>query len=143
MVNAQEMEENLSPVIRRPALYAGGWVALAMGIIGIFVPLWPTTCFLLLSGWCFSKSSTRMYLWLRQNGFFGEYLRGYQDQKVISKRVRSTSALVLWAFILITPALLDAGTLIWAILLTIGVGVTVHLYSLDTIQPVRAASRTE
>ena len=122
-------------MIRRPALYMGGWVALAMGIIGVVVPLWPTTCFLLLSGWCFSKSSARMYRWLRQNQFFGQYLRGYQDRKVIPKRVRSTSALVLWSFILITPAMLDAGTLIWAILLTVGVGVTVHLYSLDTSQP--------
>jgi len=137
------MEESLSPMIRRPALYVGGWVSLAMGIIGIFVPLWPTTCFLLLAGWCFSRSSVRMYRWLRENRFFGEYLRGYQDRKAIPKRVRSMSTLVLWSFILVTPLLLDASSLIWAILLTVGVGVTVHLYALETSQPVRAGSPTE
>lgn len=120
-----------SPV--RRAVYLGvGALSVAMGVIGMFVPLWPTTCFLLLAGWCFARSSERAERWLHENRLFGRYLRDYRERGIISPRVRNVSVTVLWVFI--TASAVALGGRLWAVLLllTIAVAVTWHLCSLPT-----------
>ncbi len=96
------------------------------------MPLWPTTCFLLLAGWCFARSSPRAERWLHENRLFGRYLRDYRVQGIISSRVRTTSLLVLWTFIGISAFLFLSRLWVVALLLLVAVAVTVHLYSLPT-----------
>lgn len=120
-------------------MYFGiGSVSVTMGVIGIFVPLWPTTCFLLLAGWCFARSSRRAERWLYENRLFGRYLKDYRERGVISSRVRATSVATLWLFIAISAFLLASQLWAVALLLLVAVAVTAHLYSLPTAHPASA-----
>ena len=125
--------------MRRGVYFSIGAVSVVLGVIGIFVPLWPTTCFLLLAGWCFARSSTRAERWLHENRLFGRYLRDYRERGVISSRVRSTSVATLWVFIVISGVLLASQLWAVALLLLIAIAITVHLYSLPTEARVSAA----
>jgi len=116
--------------------FAVGWISVACGVIGIFVPLWPTTCFLLLAGWCFARSSQRAERWLYENRVFGRYLKDYREHGVISSQVRLASLLVLWGFIGLSAFLLASRLWAVAILLLVAVAVTVHLVTLPTKAPV-------
>ena len=79
-------------------LYLGlGFVALALGIIGIPMPVLPTTPFLLLSAWCFARSSERWHQWLLANDTFGPVIASWEQSRCISIRtkVMAISSMVL------------------------------------------------
>ena len=129
---AEQAVDALPGPLRRGVYFSIGAMSVAMGIIGIFVPLWPTTCFLLLAAWCFARSSPRAERWLHENRLFGRYLRDYRERGVISSRVRTTSVATLWIFIGISALLLASRLWAVALLLLVAGAVTAHLYSLPT-----------
>jgi uncharacterized membrane protein YbaN (DUF454 family) len=137
--SAERAVDTLPGPVRRFIYFSIGAVSVTMGVIGIFVPLWPTTCFLLLAGWCFARSSTRAERWLHENRVFGRYLRDYRENGVISPRVRTSSVVTLWLFIGISAFLLANQLWAVALLVLIAGAVTSHLYSLPTAQPVTPA----
>ena len=118
--------------VRRGVYFSIGAVSVVMGVIGIVVPLWPTTCFLLLAGWCFARSSQRAERWLMENRLFGRYLRDYRERGIISPSVRRSSVAMLWLFVGVSVVLLLSRLWAVALLLLIGGAVTAHLYSLPT-----------
>jgi hypothetical protein len=77
-----------------------GCVALALGVLGIFLPLLPTTPFLLLASACFARGSTRMHNWLQTNAVFGKYLRDYENGKGIPLRGKVWILLFMWTSML-------------------------------------------
>lgn len=77
----------------RPLLLAAGWVALALGVIGIVVPLLPTTPFLLLAGACFARSSRRAHAWLVSNRWFGPPLRQWEATRTVTPRIKRRALL--------------------------------------------------
>ncbi|MGE0158087.1 MAG: YbaN family protein [Gemmatimonadales bacterium] len=129
---AERAAERLPDPIRRGVYFAVGSVSVGLGVIGIVVPLWPTTCFLLLAGWCFARSSRRAERWLYENRLFGRYLHDYRVNGVISTRVRHASLVVLWSCIGISAFLLVSRVWAVALLIVVATAVTVHLYSLPT-----------
>lgn len=66
-------------------LIALGVISLSLGVIGIFLPLLPTTPFLILSSWCFLKSSEKLYRWLYNQPKVGKVLRSWDNNHSISK----------------------------------------------------------
>jgi len=72
-----------------------GWLALAVGFIGIFVPLLPTTPFVLLAAFFFSKGSTRLHHWLREHPRFGRHVRDWEDAQVIPPIGKYASTLLM------------------------------------------------
>lgn len=62
----------------RVALTIAGTMSLALGVIGIFLPILPTTPFLLLSAGCYARSSIRFYNWLLNNRIFGKYIQNWR-----------------------------------------------------------------
>ena len=82
--------------IKRIAYISLGWLSLIAGVIGIFLPLLPTTPFILLTAWCFSRSSTRFHFWLTQHRFFGPIVRDWQSGNGIPKKTRNRALIVMW-----------------------------------------------
>jgi len=65
-----------------------GILSLTLGIIGAFLPLLPTTCFVLLSAWCFAKSSPKWHQKMRDSRYFGHTIKSWEDHKVIPEKAR-------------------------------------------------------
>jgi len=136
---AERTVDRLPGPMRRGVYFAVGSLGVVFGVIGIAVPVWPTTCFLLLAAWCFARSSRRAERWLHENRLFGRYLRDYREHGVISQHVRRTSLAVLWLSIGVSVLLVLERVWLVALLLLVATAVTVHLYALPT--EARSAAR--
>jgi len=106
-----------------------GLVCLILGILGIFIPLLPTTPFLLLSAALFMKSSTRLYNWLMNHKYLGKYLQNYIHHKTISTKTKISAISLLWITILISVIFLVEKIGIKIVLLAIAFAVTIHILS--------------
>ena len=110
-----------------------GTISLGLGIAGIFLPLLPTTPFLLLTAWCYAKSSSRLHKWLLEHKIFGQYIQDYTQNRSIPLRAKIVSLTVLWGTILYSVFFVVDGRLwLQVVLFVIAVGVTVHLLRLKT-----------
>ena len=115
-------------------LLAGlGCISTALGIVGIFVPLLPTTPFLLLAAACFIRSSDRLYQWLISNRWLGAYIRNYREHRAITLRAKVVTLGLLWLTIGYSTWAVARGVLLRVLLVAIAVGVTVHVLRLKTL----------
>ena len=73
-----------------------GTLSLALGIIGIFLPLLPTTPFLLLTAALYFRGSPRLYQWLLNHKCLGPYIRNFRENKAIPLRAKIISLLLMW-----------------------------------------------
>lgn len=85
----------MSSVVRH-LLLALGALSLVAGVIGIFVPVWPTTPFLLLSAACFLRSSERLYEWLVTHRHLGAYVHGFMSGQGIPLRTKIVALATMW-----------------------------------------------
>ncbi|WP_313654464.1 DUF454 family protein [Pantoea sp.] len=69
--------------MQRILLLTLGWLAIVLGMLGIVLPLLPTTPFMLLAAWCFARSSPRFHHWLLWKSPFGRYLRHWQQHRAM------------------------------------------------------------
>jgi uncharacterized membrane protein YbaN (DUF454 family) len=113
--------------ITRPLLIVAGTTSTAIGIVGIFVPILPTTPFLLLAAACYMRSSERFYRWLTQNRFFGVYIRNYIEGRGIPVRVKVITLTLLWLGIGLSATFATENLIVRIVLGAIAVGVTVHI----------------
>ena len=109
-----------------------GVIALGLGILGIFLPVLPTTPFLLAASAVFLKSSPRLYNWLMSHPRLGPYIRDFQLNKAIPMRVKVISVSLVW-LTLLNCAIFVAGNLLMRILfISIAVAVTAHILHYKT-----------
>ena len=78
---------------------AVGWLFLGLGFIGIFLPLLPTTPFVLLAAFCFSRGSTTLHRWLLEQKTFGPMIRDWNQHGIIRLRVKWISAILIMLMI--------------------------------------------
>ena len=83
----------------RYTLLAIGWLSVLLGVIGIFVPVLPTTPFLLLAAACFVRSSRRFYLWLVHHKHLGPWIRDYLEGNGIPLKGKVYAIGLMWASI--------------------------------------------
>lgn len=89
-------------MIRRICLLIVGLISLGLAIIGIIVPLIPTTPLLLLAATCFVRSSNRLYEWLITQKYLGPYIKNYRDGKGIPLSAKIIGVILLWTSMLFT-----------------------------------------
>ncbi|MFS0674805.1 YbaN family protein [Ornithinibacillus sp. 179-J 7C1 HS] len=89
-------------MIKRIFLLGVGLISLGLAIIGIILPLIPTTPLLLLAATCFIRSSDRLYKWLITHKYLGPYIKNYREGKGIPLTAKIVSVMLLWTSILFT-----------------------------------------
>ncbi len=112
-------------------LIAAGFLSLSLGLLGIFLPVLPTTPFLLLSAACFAKSSQKFYDWLLNNKWLGNYIKDYKSGLGVSRKVKIIVISTLWITILISIIFISK-LLIQILLLIIAISVTIHIAKIKT-----------
>jgi uncharacterized membrane protein YbaN (DUF454 family) len=119
--------------LRKVLLSACGLLALVLGLVGVVLPLLPTTPFLLLAAFCFFHGSTRLHRWLESRPWIGEQLRLWHEQRAVSKSVKLAALIYLWLAIGITVGFFVTETFYRLLLLFVAAGVTLHLLRLKTL----------
>lgn len=116
----------------RYALLAVGWLSVALGVIGIFLPVLPTTPFLLLAAACFVRSSRRFYLWLVMHPRLGQWIRDYLDGQGIPRKAKIYALSLMWASIAFSCYLVP---MFWArtFMLTSAVLVSIYILRQKTL----------
>ena len=75
-----------------------GSLSVVMGVIGIFVPGWPTTIFLIVASYFYIRSSRRLYNWLINNKLLGIYIKNYLLGKGMPLKAKLVSLIIMWLF---------------------------------------------
>lgn len=104
-----------------------------MGFVGVFIPLLPTTPFLLLSAFFYLRSSARLYHLLLHNKIVGAHIYSYITYKGIPLKTKIGSAILLWTTLIISMLLISS-LFVRIILVVIGIGVSAHLFLLKTLK---------
>ena len=121
--------------LTKTLLIIGGTLCVMLAILGMLLPVLPTTPFLLLAAYCYARSSTRFYQWLITNRWFGEYIRNYREGRGIPRRHKIFSIALLWLTIGYAALFVLPQWWLKLILLGVAVGVTIHLARIKTFQP--------
>ena len=109
-----------------------GSVSLAAGIVGILIPVLPTTPFLLLSSFCFIRSSKRLHDWLIGNKLFGEYINNYLKYRAVKRNTKIAAFILLWISLTISIVLVH-NLHIDLLLVFVGLAVSIHILLLKNI----------
>ncbi len=120
--------------VRKAFLIFLGTLCVALGVLGMFLPLLPTTVFLLMAAYCYSRSSERFHNWLLNNRWCGAYIRNYKSGRGISLRQKVSTILILWASIGSSIFIIGAGFWLTLLLAGIASGVTIHILWLKTFR---------
>jgi uncharacterized membrane protein YbaN (DUF454 family) len=112
---------------KRRLLIGAGTLSTGLGIIGVFIPILPTTPFLLLAAACYMRSSERFYQWLINNRIFGAYVRNYIEGRGMPIKIKIFTILLLWLSIGLSITFGVQNIVIRIVLICIAIGVTAHI----------------
>jgi uncharacterized membrane protein YbaN (DUF454 family) len=118
--------------ISRFLLVAGGTLCVGIGIVGIFLPLLPTTPFLLLAAFLYSRGSKRLHGWLLGNRWFGDYLRRYREHRSMTRRHKALTLALLWIAIGLSAGFMAPEWWARLLLAIVAAAVTAHILRLGT-----------
>jgi len=113
--------------VKKRLLIVAGVLSTVVGIVGIFVPILPTTPFLLLAAACYVRSSERFYRWLLGNRVLGTYVRNYIEGRGMPWRIKAFTIALLWTTIGISIYLAIEDQVIRIVLLVVAIAVSVHI----------------
>ena len=132
MISSQDKTKPINPALRWTLLISG-FLATALGVLGIFLPVLPTVPFLLLALACFARSSERFYAWLLDHAHFGPIIQPYIEGCGMSRASKGKAITLLWASILLSAFFLVELVWVRVVLLIVACAVTFYLLSLPTI----------
>jgi len=124
---AKEIEETEKKKIVKHLILLGGFISLILGIIGIVIPILPTTPFLLLASAAFAKSSKRFDRWLLNNKILGTYIKNYREGKGLPLQIKILTLSLLWITITISMFFLLDLTWVLILLICIALAVSLHI----------------
>lgn len=111
---------------------AGGSLCVALGLVGVFVPVLPTTPFLLLGAACYARGSQRLHDWLLSRRVLGAYIRNYREGRGMPLWTKLVTLGLLWGTISYAALAVVEPLPLRLLLLAVAVGVTIHLLKLPT-----------
>lgn len=129
----EENSSQMLPIIRYTYISLG-ILSCALGVIGIFVPLLPTTPFLLLSAALLFRSSPRLYNRLLNHPQLGPYIRNFREHKAIPLRVKIISVSLVWITILHAVIFLLDHWVLESLLLLLAAGITAYILHFKTLR---------
>lgn len=109
-----------------------GSISIGLGIIGMFLPVMPTTIFLIIGSWCYVRSSEQLYNWLHNHNILGIYLRAAKN-KSMPLRAKVVTLVLLWASLIFSASIVSKWW-VQLILLATGVSVTFFITRLKTLR---------
>ena len=115
-------------------LVISGTISVLLGFLGVFLPLLPTTPFLLLAAFCFAKSSNCFYNWLLHIKWFGKYITNYREKKGVPLKIKVLAISFLWLTILVSAFVIVQNLFLRILLILIAIGVTIHLLLIRTLK---------
>ena len=125
------MKTNLT--IKKAFFIFLGTVSLVIGVIGIFVPLLPTTPLLLLSAYCYLKSSEKLYNMLMNSNHLGEYIKNYMEHRAVTKKAKYITLIILWLSLTASIILINI-LYVRLLLVIVGIAVSIHVILLKTLE---------
>ncbi len=120
--------------LKKGLFVVAGSIFLALGCVGIVLPILPTTPFLLLAAACYYKGSERMHRWMLNNRWFGDYIRNYKEGRGLPLKTKIFTLALLWIFISYSAFFVVSMFVIQVVLFAIAVGVSIHLITLPTLK---------
>ena len=111
-----------------------GTVSLALGIMGVFLPVLPTTPLLLLAAALYMRSSQRLYGWLMSHKHLGAYIKNFREHKALPLRVKIVSVSMVWATLLYCAIFVAREWWMSVMFIAIATGVTIHILSYKTLK---------
>lgn len=121
------------PLLRWSVL-AIGWTSVALGVLGIFLPVLPTTPFLLLAAACFVRTSPTFYQWLISHPRLGSYLVYYLDGQGMPLKAKVYTLILMWSMLLLTAFVLVDRPMLHYLLPAVGLGVSFYILRLPTLK---------
>ena len=113
-------------------LIISGSFSVTLGVVGIFIPVLPTTPFFLLAVFCYLRSSKKLYRWLIYHKVFGAYIYNYITNRAVLKSTKIGAIIFLWTGLIASILIIDSWY-VSGLLLLIGIGVSMHLILLRTV----------
>jgi len=129
--------------IKKAVLIFFGTLFVGLGVLGMILPLMPTTVFLLLAAYCYSKSSERFHSWLLNNSWCGEYIRNYQTGRGMTIRQKTSTMAMLWPSIGFSMWFVGGAWWLNLLLIAVAAGVSFHILRLETYRPESASKLAE
>lgn len=99
---------------------------MAIGGIGIIIPILPTTPFVICAAGCFGVSNPALAQRLEDSRYFGEYIKNYRTKCGISTGTKAKGITFLWLALLISAVIIN-NPKIWVVLAVVGISVTIHI----------------
>ena len=128
----ERSKRNKAQKLNRKLLIIAGTLSTGIGIVGIFVPILPTTPFLLLAAACYARSSRRLYDWLLNNRYLGGYIKNYIQKKGVPLKIKVLTVVLLWITIGASVIFAVQVFIVRVILILIAIGVTIHIICVKT-----------
>ena len=128
----REIKIPIAIALGRKLFIVAGSLFVGLAIVGIFLPLLPTTPLLLLAAACYARGSDRFYNWLLNNRWFGKYIRNYREGKGIPRKIKSLSLTLLWITMGCSAAFAVNMLPLRIVLIVIAIGVTIHILYIRT-----------
>jgi len=121
--------------LKQILLISGGIACVAIGTLGIFLPVLPTTVFYLLAAAAFARSSDRLYNWIMNHPLIGRLIRNYHLYHAVPLQTKVVSVSFLWLTICASAIFAVESWWLRGLLFLIAVGVTWHILSIKTLTP--------
>jgi uncharacterized membrane protein YbaN (DUF454 family) len=126
--------------VKKSLLVIAGVVSLALGILGAFLPLLPTVPLVLLSAFCFARSSERLHQWLLNHRVFGRIIRDFEAGRGVERRIKVRAIVLIWISMTASSLMLQR-PMVYLVLGLIGLAVSWNIWRLP--EPVRAGTASE